>query len=51
MTLFDYVREEFEKELSVGGNYASKERLLAAFDRAFARAIYRYAKQQGVNLE
>ena len=47
---FELLRAEFEIELRVGGNYATKERLMAAFDRAFAKAIVKYAKLQGVGL-
>jgi hypothetical protein len=47
---YELVRLEFEKELSTGGNYASKERLLAAFDRAFTRAMMTYAREKGITL-
>lgn len=45
-----FLREEFEKELSIGGNYASKERLMQAFDKACVRALYKYAKSKGIDL-
>jgi hypothetical protein len=47
---FELLRAEFEIELRVGGNYATKERLLAAFDRAFAKAVVKYANEKGINL-
>lgn len=47
---FDILRAEFEKELSVGGNYSSKAVMMAAFDRAFARATVKYAKERGIDL-
>lgn len=43
-------RAEFEKELQIGGNYANKATLMAAFDKAFARAIAKYAGELGINL-
>jgi len=47
---FDILRKEFETELRAGGNYSTKERMLAAFDRAFARAVTKFAREKGVNL-
>lgn len=47
---FELLRAELEKELSIGGNYASKAVMLATFDRCFARAISKYAREKGIDL-
>lgn len=47
---FELLRTEIERELSVGGNYSSKPIMLAMFDRCFARAVAKYAREIGVNL-
>lgn len=47
---YEILRKEFESELKVGGNYATKERLLAAFDRAFTKATVAYAKEKGLEI-
>lgn len=49
MTLFDYIREEFEKEISTKTGWGKNE-IMTAFDKAAVRAMIRYAKAQGVDL-
>ena len=46
----ELLRIEFEKELSIGGNYANKERLLQAFDKASIKALAKYAKEKNIDL-
>lgn len=46
----ELLRIKFELELRVGGNYASKERLMQAFDKASIKALAEYAKEKGINL-
>lgn len=47
---YDILREEIENALMVGGAYANKERMLQTFDKAFAKAVVRYARMMGVDL-
>jgi len=47
---FEILRAEMEKELSIGGNYSSKVIMLATFDRCFARAVAKYAREKGIDL-
>lgn len=49
MTLYDYIREEFEKEISTKTGWGKNE-IMVAFDKAAARAIVRYAQSKGVDL-
>lgn len=46
----EILRSELEKVLAVGGNYANKPAMLAAFDRACVAAISKYAKEKGIGL-
>lgn len=46
----ELLREEYEKELRIGGNYSSKERLLQAFDKASIRAMMKYAKEKNIDI-
>lgn len=46
----ELLRAEFELELRTGGNYASKERLLQAFDKASVKALAKYAREKGIDL-
>lgn len=50
MTFIEILRKEFEIELAQKTGWGRNE-LLAAFDKASVRALYKYAKQQGVNLD
>jgi hypothetical protein len=49
-TLYDFMREEFEKEVGSKTGWGKNE-VMAAFDKAVVRALYRYAAQQGVSLD
>ena len=50
MTFYDYIREEFEKEIGTKTGWGKNE-IMVAFDKACAKAIMRYAKDKGVILD
>lgn len=50
MTLYDYIREEFEKEIGTKTGWGKNE-IMVAFDKAAAKAMMRYAKDKGVILD
>lgn len=49
MTLYDYLREEFEKEISQKTGWGKNE-IMVAFDKAAVRAMIRFAKDKGIEL-
>lgn len=49
MTFYDILREEFVKELAAKTGWGRVE-VMTAFDKACARAMYRWAQMQGVNV-
>lgn len=46
----ELLRTEFELELRTGGNYANKDRMMQAFDKASIRALMKYASDRGIDL-
>lgn len=47
----ELLREELESALSVGGSYANKERMLQTFDKASVKALIRYSREKGINID
>lgn len=50
MTLYELIREEFEKEIGTKTGWGKNE-IMVAYDKAAARAIYKYAQSKGVVLD
>lgn len=46
----ELLRTKFELELRTGGNYANKDRMMQAFDKASIKALAKYAKEKGIDL-
>jgi hypothetical protein len=49
MTFYDVLREEFLREMGIKTGWGRVE-VIAAFDRAFARAVVRYAALKGIEI-
>lgn len=47
---YEILRKEVDIAFSDGGAYANKNRAMQAFDKAFAIAVAKYAREKGIDL-
>ena len=49
-TLYDRIRDEFEKEISKKTGWGKNE-IMVTFDKAAIKAMYKHAEKKGISLE
>ena len=46
----EILREEMNKQFSIGGAFANKNTAMQSFDKASTKALIRYAREKGIDL-